>query len=175
MTSTDWRALCMELADALDHNRQCLLNDRRLTHPLADKARALAVLAQPEPEVAGPTDEELYALWDAECSGGDFQGCFRFARAAIAADRARYRHQPAPPAEDVLTDKELDALMPQQMRSDLEAAVVARSADLGFDKAIGICRFSVYKKARAYARAAIAADRARYSHQPAPPAEGEVE
>lgn len=79
--------------------------------------------------------------------------------------------EPAPPAEDVLTDKELDALMPQQMRSDLEAAVVARSADLGFDKAIGICRFSVYKKARAYARAAIAADRARYSHQPAPPAE----
>ena len=38
---TDLYALITELADELDHNRQCLLDDRRLTHPLADKARAV--------------------------------------------------------------------------------------------------------------------------------------
>jgi len=52
---TDYKQLCAELANELDHNRQCLLDDRRLTHPLADKARA--ALAEPEPE--GPTDEEI--------------------------------------------------------------------------------------------------------------------
>jgi hypothetical protein len=55
---TDLRALIAQLADELDHNRQCLLDDRRLTHPLADKARA--ALAEPEPE--GPTDEDLFSL-----------------------------------------------------------------------------------------------------------------
>jgi hypothetical protein len=43
---TDLRDLITELADELDHNRQCLLDDRRVTHPLADKARA--ALAEPE-------------------------------------------------------------------------------------------------------------------------------
>lgn len=57
----DYRALCAELADALDHNRQCLMDDRSLTHPLADRARA--ALAQPEPEVVGPTRDELWELW----------------------------------------------------------------------------------------------------------------
>jgi len=52
---TDLRDLITELADELDHNRQCLLDDRRVTHPLADRARA--ALAEPEPE--GPTDDEL--------------------------------------------------------------------------------------------------------------------
>ena len=45
---TDLRDLITELADELDHNRQCLLDDRRVTHPLADKARA--AMSQPEPE-----------------------------------------------------------------------------------------------------------------------------
>jgi hypothetical protein len=54
---TNLRALITQLCDELDHNRQCLLDDRRLTHPLADKARA--ALAEPEPE--RPTDEELLA------------------------------------------------------------------------------------------------------------------
>jgi transposase len=36
----DLHALITELANELDHNRQCLLDDRRVTHPLADKARA---------------------------------------------------------------------------------------------------------------------------------------
>lgn len=52
---TDLHALITELADELDHNHQCLLDDRRLTHPLADKARA--ALAEPEPE--GPTLDEV--------------------------------------------------------------------------------------------------------------------
>ena len=55
---TDLHALITELANELDHNRQCLLDDRRVTHPLADKARA--ALAEPEPE--GPTDEEIMEL-----------------------------------------------------------------------------------------------------------------
>ena len=45
--TTDLHALITELANELDHNRQCLMDDRRLTHPLADKARA--VLAGPVP------------------------------------------------------------------------------------------------------------------------------
>jgi len=38
---TDLRDLITEMADELDHNRQCLLDDRRVTHPRADKARAV--------------------------------------------------------------------------------------------------------------------------------------
>ncbi len=56
--TTDWKALCAELADALDDYRQCLLDDRSVTHRLADRARA--ALDQPEPE--GPTDRELLEL-----------------------------------------------------------------------------------------------------------------
>lgn len=43
----DYHALITEMADELDHNRQCLLDDRRLTHPLADRARA-ALAAEEE-------------------------------------------------------------------------------------------------------------------------------
>ncbi len=49
-TMTNYKQLCAELANELDHNRQCLLDDRRLTHPLADKARA--ALAEPESKTA---------------------------------------------------------------------------------------------------------------------------
>lgn len=55
---TNLRALIIEMAIELDHNRQCLLDDRRLTHPLADKARA--ALAEPEPEY--PSNKELLEL-----------------------------------------------------------------------------------------------------------------
>jgi hypothetical protein len=37
---------------------------------------------QPEPQ--GPTDEELYDLWDQEGPEADFQECRRFARAVLA-------------------------------------------------------------------------------------------
>ena len=55
---TDYRALCVRMADELDHYRQLLMDDRRETHALATKARA--ALAQPEPQ--RPTDEELLKL-----------------------------------------------------------------------------------------------------------------
>ena len=103
--STDWRALCAELADALDHNRQCLLDDCRLTRPLADKARA--ALAEPVGE--GVTDEELlelaqhhsvsYTLSDGSVVYPLQEGCdmrddvLSFARAVLA----RWGHHPAPP------------------------------------------------------------------------------
>jgi hypothetical protein len=79
-TPTDWRALCARMADELDHYRQLLMDDRRATHALAAEARA--ALAQPEPQ--GPTDEELYDLWDQEGPEADFQECRRFARAVLA-------------------------------------------------------------------------------------------
>ena len=41
-----YRDLLTEMADELDFNRQCLMDNRNLTHPLADVARAL--LAGPE-------------------------------------------------------------------------------------------------------------------------------
>lgn len=49
--TTDFRALCARMADELDEYRQLLLDDRSVTHRLADEARA--ALAEPEPE--GPT------------------------------------------------------------------------------------------------------------------------
>ena len=58
--STDWRALCARMTDELDYYRQLLTDDRREVHALAAEARA--ALSQPEPEVAGPTDEELLEL-----------------------------------------------------------------------------------------------------------------
>ena len=36
----DHHVLITQLCDELDHNRRCLLDDRRVTHPLADRARA---------------------------------------------------------------------------------------------------------------------------------------
>ena len=38
---SDHRTLITQLCDELDHNRRCLLDDRRVTHPLADRARAV--------------------------------------------------------------------------------------------------------------------------------------
>ncbi len=55
---TDYRALCVRMADDLDHYRQLLMDDRRETHALATEARA--AVAQPEP--VAPTDEELLML-----------------------------------------------------------------------------------------------------------------
>ena len=55
---TDYRALCARMADELDHYRQLLMDDRRETHALAAEARA----ALSQPELHGPTDEELLEL-----------------------------------------------------------------------------------------------------------------
>ncbi len=54
-----------------------------MTDPTPTDFRALcAALAQPEPQ--GPTDGELYDLWDQEGPEADFQECRRFARAVLA-------------------------------------------------------------------------------------------
>ena len=58
MMSDACRDLLTEMADELDFNQQCLMDNRNLTHPLADVARAL--LAKPEPKM--PTDQELLEL-----------------------------------------------------------------------------------------------------------------
>jgi hypothetical protein len=76
--TTDFRALCARMADALDHYRQLLMDDRRETHALAAEARA--ELAQPEPE--GPSDEELLRLADFLDSGNDVEAVVAFGRAA---------------------------------------------------------------------------------------------
>lgn len=59
----DWRGLCLRMADELDHNRQCLLDDRRLTHPLAEEARA-ALAAEPAPPAEGAVAELVAWLRD---------------------------------------------------------------------------------------------------------------
>ena len=62
---TDLRALITQLCDELDHNRQCLLDDRRLTHPLSDKARA-ALVETNGPAVSGDSEPASVAK---QCSG----------------------------------------------------------------------------------------------------------
>ena len=62
---TDLRALITQLCDELDHNRRCLLDDRRLTHPLSDKARA-ALVETDGPAVSGDREPASVAK---QCSG----------------------------------------------------------------------------------------------------------
>lgn len=78
---TDFRALVTEMAAELDHYQQLLMDDRRQRHPLADRARA----ALAEPEAEGPTDEELWELYD-EMGGvpEDSAWCLNYARAVLA-------------------------------------------------------------------------------------------
>ena len=56
--TTDFRALCAELANELDNIWQCLMDNRRLLHPLANDARTALATPPPEPPKP-PTDEEL--------------------------------------------------------------------------------------------------------------------
>ena len=85
----DWRGLCEELTEHL-----ALLDEP--PHELV--CRAQNALAQPEPEVVGPSDEELRELYlatmlDADRDEDDF---FAFARAVLA----RWgRPAPAPAGE----------------------------------------------------------------------------
>jgi len=58
MPDPDYRALCARMADELDHYRQLLMDDRREAHALATEARALL----DQPELEGPTDEEIMEL-----------------------------------------------------------------------------------------------------------------
>jgi hypothetical protein len=57
---------------------------------LTDAADLLFRLA-PQPVPEGPTDDELYEIWNLEGNEADFQDCRRFARAVLA----RWGHAPA--------------------------------------------------------------------------------
>lgn len=96
---TNFRELCACMADELDHNRQCLMNDPTLTHPLADKARA-ALATEPE----GPTDEEIEAdfrAWWRKRYGSPYFGAVPLVSVIewTRHESARYGHQPTPPAD----------------------------------------------------------------------------
>ena len=117
--STDFRALCAELAAELDHNRRCLLDDASLTHPLADRARvALAEPAdgpavpegrEPASVAEQPSDDALGLIYHDCCRGCEFMDQVGFEDAARAV-LARWGRpaQPAPPAEG-----EIDQLVSQ--------------------------------------------------------------
>ena len=56
--TTDFRALCAELAEKLDEFDRLLHGAQYVEHPLTYRARA--ALAEPQPE--GPTEDEIYKL-----------------------------------------------------------------------------------------------------------------
>jgi hypothetical protein len=119
--TTDFRALCTRMANELDQYRQLLLDDRSVTHRLADEARA--ELAKPGPE--GPTDAELLELtddWPATTGPrNDLSGCpevplysvfadevIEFARAVLAR-WGRPTPQPVPVSERLPEPEDCDA------------------------------------------------------------------
>jgi hypothetical protein len=53
-------------------------------HDFLTRAADLLERPTPQPVAEGPTDEELYELWEQEGYEGDFQDCRRFARAVLA-------------------------------------------------------------------------------------------
>lgn len=73
--STDWRALCEELVQ-LDTEQPSEYADWKQRWKAATK-RARAALARPEPEVVGPTDEELLSMdqlrdaWNAQADAAN--------------------------------------------------------------------------------------------------------
>ena len=75
--STDWKALCAELADTLTKYQERLEEDYHPDRPEAKELdagfrvleRARAALAQPEP--VGPTDEELDSVFHEHCWADD--------------------------------------------------------------------------------------------------------
>jgi hypothetical protein len=100
---TDFRALCAELVELDQAEPGDYVNWRQSWN--AAIARARAALAQPEPQ--GPTDEELDELYYK--SGGIINA---FARAVIAADRARWGRpaiEPVPVSERLPGLEDCDA------------------------------------------------------------------
>jgi hypothetical protein len=87
-TDFRFRAMCSEILTLLD-----LYEDGERVDWDAWRDRARALQAQPVAE--GPTDDELYELWEREGYEGDFQDCRRFYRGAIA---HWGRPMPQPPA-----------------------------------------------------------------------------
>ena len=125
---TDWRALCEELADALACHYPGHVDDDELVK------RTRAALAQPEPEVRELSDQELDDLADATPWHGSPRRFGReVARAAIAADRARWgRPAPAPAGEVAeLVASLRDAAASNERIGATQAAVqLTRAADL---------------------------------------------
>ena len=81
-TSTDWRAELQRLVQAYDdHGGKWPDEDVEALYNAFTRARA--ALAQAEPEVAGPSDEELEALAQ-ELDDVPVQAVFAFARAVLA-------------------------------------------------------------------------------------------
>ena len=103
--STDWRALCEELADTLERAQRALRFEGGCSDTTDNKRRALIARARaalaagsdgPASVVGEPSDKELLAMWFREdgWEPGESLDAFKFARAVLA----RYGGQPAPPA-----------------------------------------------------------------------------
>ena len=108
MTETTARKLLASLLDALasEHVRP-EKEGAEFTAVLCEALeQARAYLAQPEP--AGPTDEELYDMWDQEGNEADFQDCRRFARAVLARWGNHPHPRPIPVAERLPTEADFD-------------------------------------------------------------------
>jgi hypothetical protein len=93
--------MCSEILTLLD-----LYEDGERVDWDAWRTRARALLAQHLAE--GPTDEELYELWEREGYEGDFQDCRRFYRGAIAR-WGRPAIEPVPVSERLPDPEDCDA------------------------------------------------------------------
>jgi hypothetical protein len=96
---TDFRALCAELADRLDDALTYTVQSdtERSMRQLITRARAALAKAEPQ----GPSDEDLDDLAN-EMLDWNCEGWRAYARAAIAADRARWDRptiEPVPVSE----------------------------------------------------------------------------
>jgi hypothetical protein len=86
--TTDYRALCAELADVV--YEYCILHEGRdHLQPLVDRARAL--MDQQEPE--GPSDEDLWELYDDKLSQFGFAEDWPWIRNYARAVLAKWGHQ----------------------------------------------------------------------------------
>ena len=181
---TDWKALCAELLGELENEGHAHWPGGPDGDPLIEQTRAaLAAEAdgpavpdgrEPASVVGEPSDEELLDIaaqsiepYD-KIRPGEYEpenNCaievysselIAFARAVLA----RYGHQPAPPAEDpTLRDAALLALTTLEGWSNYDQWVWPISA---------------MEQAKRGTTEALASLKQALSHQPAPPAEGEV-
>lgn len=112
--TTDFRAICAELVDALENARRIIEGADGTLHINTAEfvlRRARALLDQPEP--AAPTDLELNAIWDEEAEYfALYAEAERFARAVLA----RFGH-PTPQREShafAIVEKRLEHLADDQ-------------------------------------------------------------
>ena len=110
------RALLAEMADELDHNRRCLLDDASLTDPLADRARAVLAAAQGEGPTHRITPDDFRRWWRETGSASPAPSPEMLLTANAWAEYCLRRWgrpaQPAPPAEGEvaeLSPKEIEA------------------------------------------------------------------